>query len=46
MSLKMQTISNVLKMALAVQTGVTDDDESRGRSNIRSTVVAKFKLKT
>ena len=44
MSLKMQTISSVLKMALTVQkrTCVTDGDVGLGRSNIRSTVVAKL----
>ena len=37
-----------LKMELAVQRNacVAEDDESRGRSSIRSTVVAKIKLKT
>ena len=44
----MQTISSVLKVVLAVQrrTCVTEDDESRGGSSIRSTVSAKFKSKT
>ena len=43
MSLKMQKIS-VLKGPLAVQRRacVKGDDESRGRSSIRSTVVAKI----
>ena len=43
----MQKISSVLKVPLAGQrrTCVTGDDESRGRSSIRSSVVAKIKLK-
>ena len=44
----MQRISSVLEVALAVQRrfSVTEDDESRGISSIRSTVVAKKNLKT
>ena len=44
----MQTISSVLKVALTVQrrTCVTEDDEGRGRSSTRLTVVAKIELKT
>ena len=48
MSLKMQTTINVLKVALSIRrsTFLTEDDESRGISINRASVVAKTLSKT